>query len=61
MDRRYELENLRRSIAMLRPGSAALDREAAMRLLAELQELERRLHAMRAGLERLLEQDRDRD
>lgn len=38
MDRLYELENLRRSLAMLPPGTKVLDREEAMRLLAELQE-----------------------
>jgi hypothetical protein len=37
MDRYYELENWRRSIVMLPPGSAALDREEAVRLIAELQ------------------------
>ncbi len=44
VDRMYELENLRRSLAMLPPGSkAALDREQAMRLLAELRRVEGRL------------------
>ena len=38
MERQYELENLRRSIAMLRVGAPALDREAAMVLVRELQE-----------------------
>jgi hypothetical protein len=38
----HELENLRRSIAMLRPcRPAALDQERAIRLLDELQRLER--------------------
>ncbi len=44
----HELERLRRSIAMLRPGQpAGLKREEAMRLLEELQRLERsdRRHA----------------
>ena len=36
------------------PGSAALDREAAMRLLAELQALEERLRRLRDGIERVL-------
>jgi hypothetical protein len=60
MERGYELENLRRSIAMSRPGSAALDREAAMHLLSELKELEDRLRWMRDGLVRLLEESADR-
>jgi hypothetical protein len=33
----YELEQLRRSIAMLSPGARALDREGALRVLMELQ------------------------
>ena len=39
MDRQYELESLRRSIAMLRVGAPALDREAAIVLVRELQSL----------------------
>ncbi len=54
MERRYELEWLRRSIAMLRPGAPALDREEAMGLVRELQDLERQLRTLREGLERLL-------
>ncbi|HSZ36455.1 MAG TPA: hypothetical protein VK773_05130 [Acidimicrobiales bacterium] len=54
MERRYELETLRRSIAMLRPGAPALDREEAMRLVRELQLLERQLRTLRRGLEELL-------
>ena len=40
VERRYELESLRRSIAMLRVGAPALDREAAIVLVRELQALE---------------------
>jgi vacuolar-type H+-ATPase subunit D/Vma8 len=54
MERRYELETLRRSLAMLRPGAPALDREAAMRLVREIQDLERQLRTLRQGLEQLL-------
>jgi hypothetical protein len=43
MDRYYELEDWRRSIVMLPPGSAALDREEAVRLIAELQDALRAL------------------
>jgi vacuolar-type H+-ATPase subunit D/Vma8 len=54
MERRYELETLRRSLAMLRPGAPALDREAAMRLVRELQDLERQMRTLRHGLQQLL-------
>ena len=54
MERRYELETLRRSLAMLRPGAPALDREEAMRLVRELQDLERQLRTLRRGLQDLL-------
>ncbi len=54
MERRYELESLRRSLAMLRPGAPALDREDAMRLVRELQALEHQLRVLREGLQRLL-------
>jgi hypothetical protein len=54
MERRYELESLRRSLAMLRPGAPALDREDAMRLVRELQDFERQLRALREGLQALL-------
>jgi hypothetical protein len=55
MERRYELEALRRSLAMLRPGAPALDREEAMRLVRELQGLERQVRTLRQGLVRLLD------
>ena len=54
VERQYELETLRRSLAMLRPGAPALDKEEAMGLVRELQELERQLRTLRQGLERLL-------
>jgi vacuolar-type H+-ATPase subunit D/Vma8 len=54
MERQLELESLRRSLAMLRPGAPALDREEAMRLVRELQALEKQLRTMREGLVRLL-------
>ncbi len=57
MDRFHELEDLRRSIAMLRPRASALDREAAMRLIAELQQVQGRLDRLRAALARLLDED----
>jgi hypothetical protein len=59
VDRRYyDLENLRRSIAMLRPGTpAGLSREEAMRLLAELEDVKVRLERLRDGLRRLVEEN----
>jgi hypothetical protein len=60
MDRYHELEDLRRSLAMLPPGTKALDREAAMRLLAELQEVEGRLGNLRDALRGVLDEGRDR-
>jgi hypothetical protein len=47
VDRYYELEDWRQSIVMLPPGSPALDREDAVRLIAELQEA---LRALRDAL-----------
>jgi hypothetical protein len=35
VDRLHELERMRRPIAVLQPGTKALDREDAMRLIAE--------------------------
>ncbi len=55
MDRRHELEVLRRSIAMLTPGANALDREDAMRLLEELAHVQARLDNLKAGLRKLVE------
>jgi hypothetical protein len=55
MDRRFEWESLRRSLAMLRPGEQALNREDAMRLLSELQDLEWRLRRLKNGLQELIQ------
>jgi hypothetical protein len=57
MDRRLELEQLRRSIAMLSPGARdAIDREQAMRLLAELTEVQGRLDHLKGRLRELADQ-----
>ena len=56
MDRRYELEVLRRSVAMLTPGARALTREQTLDLLEELQDVQRRLAGLRAALRRLVEE-----
>lgn len=50
MDRRYELEILRRSIAMLTPGQSALSREQALELLQDLADIERRLERLKSAL-----------
>jgi hypothetical protein len=50
VDRYQELEDLRRSLAMLPPGTKALDRKDAMRLLSELQQVEWRLRNLRDTL-----------
>ena len=51
---KQELEYLRRSIAMLPPQSIGLNREDAMRLLAELEDRDRRLDQVRDGLATLV-------
>ena len=51
-----EIEQLRRSIAMLQPGAMAMKREDAMRLLGDLGEVQGRLDKLRHGLRALLEE-----
>jgi hypothetical protein len=51
----HELERLRRSVAMLRPGQMALRREDALAVMAELAETQDRLKTIRAELRRLAE------
>ena len=54
VDRLHEVENLRRSIAMLTPGQlSGLPREEALRLIGELQEVQRRLDALKLRLHEL--------
>jgi hypothetical protein len=56
MDRRLEVEQLRRSIAMLRPGARdAVGREDVLHLLAELGDVQGRLD----NLKRRLRERRD--
>ena len=50
-----EIENLRRSVAMLPPQAASLSREEAMKLFAELQKADQRIRELREGLTLLLE------
>jgi hypothetical protein len=58
VDRRYELEYLRRSLAMLTRGQSALNPEEAMKLVTELTDVQERLDRLRAGLRQLLDEDR---
>jgi hypothetical protein len=52
-----ELENLRRSLAMLNPGAtASLSREEAMRLITEVADLQARLERLRLGLRALVDE-----
>jgi hypothetical protein len=57
VERRYELDSLRRSMVMLTPGQSALSREEAMVLLTELTNVQTQLDRLRAGLRQLLEED----
>lgn len=57
VDRRHELENLRRSLAMLTPGAGALTREQAIELIDELSDVQRRLEDLRDGLRQLIDTD----
>ena len=57
MDRRYELETQRRSLAMLTPRApAGLTREQAIDLIEHVQAAERRLADLKAELGRLAEE-----
>jgi hypothetical protein len=58
VERSLELENLRRSLAMLPPGATAssLSREEAMRLITELADVQARLDRLRAGLRMLIDE-----
>jgi hypothetical protein len=54
---REQVEQLRRSIALLQPGVSAMNREDAMRLLGELGEVQARLDRLRRGLAALLAEE----
>jgi hypothetical protein len=56
MDRRSELEHVRRSLAMAQPRSMAMTREDAMAILTELSEAQAKLDRLRQAL-RLLADD----
>jgi uncharacterized small protein (DUF1192 family) len=54
VERRYELDRLWRSIAMLSPNArAVMSREEALELLSELGELHHRIEVLRTELRRL--------
>ena len=56
VDRPYELEIMRRSVAMLAPGATAhLTREEAIRLISEVTEVQARLERLRVTLRDVLE------
>jgi hypothetical protein len=48
---------MRGSIAMRQPGTKALSREDAMRLIAELQDMEGRLTRLKVGLQRPVDEE----
>jgi hypothetical protein len=56
VERRFELENLRRSLIMLSPGVTGLTREDAIGLVEELVDAQERIDNLIAGLRRLLEE-----
>jgi hypothetical protein len=56
MDRRLDVEQLRRSIAMLAPGARdAVGREQALQLLTELHDVQGRLDDLKRRLRELAE------
>jgi ABC-type taurine transport system ATPase subunit len=59
--RSYELDILRRSLAMLTPGVPALRREQALELLDELVEVQHRLDRLKRELRRLVLRDLARE
>ena len=56
MAAQHEVEILRRSVVMLAPGAPALNREQAIELLGDLQQVQGRLDQLRDGLQRLVDQ-----
>ena len=54
IEREHEIEQLRRSLAMLPAGSDALRREEAMALLARLRDVTARLRRVEDGLAALV-------
>jgi hypothetical protein len=52
-----EIEQLRRSIAMLQPGALVMTREDASQLLRDLSEVQGRLDRLREGPRALLDEN----
>lgn len=52
----HEIEQLRRSVAMLSPGEQALDRETTLQVLHRLQLVSRRVNRLEGGLKALLDE-----
>ncbi len=57
----HEIEQVRRSVAMLPPGHQALDRETALSVLHRLQAVSRRVSRLEGGLRALLDEAADPD
>ncbi len=53
----HEIEQLRRSVAMLPPGQQALDRETTLQVLRRLQAVSRRVTRLEGGLHALLDEE----
>ncbi|MFN3217452.1 MAG: hypothetical protein ACE367_13240 [Acidimicrobiales bacterium] len=51
----HEVEQLRRSVAMVPPGGDGLDRETSLQVLHRLQQLSRRVATLESGLRDLLD------
>lgn len=56
VEQSYLLDSLARSLAMLSPGAPALDREQAMKIVAQLEDAEQRLALLIAELRRLADE-----
>jgi hypothetical protein len=61
LDRRHQLILFEPSLMMLRPGVPALDRDAALELVAELRAVHEQIHSLRFALRTLLEERPDID
>jgi hypothetical protein len=56
-DIEHEIEQVRRSLAMLPAGSGGLDREDAIAVLGRLRDLTARLRRLESGLRALLDEE----
>ena len=53
----HEIEQVRRSVAMLSPGEQAMDRETALTVLHQLQAVSARVRHLEDGIRQLLDAD----